>query len=887
MPNSLPAFGAKPTAAVCSTKAGAWTAATKGRRAGQLLANIRASGRAPPVAVRAGRKLTKESQKMLTSMRGVRGRTVTVTLKGTYGNYSAADVVKVCQALTAGKIRRRDLVKKDSDKAPYKFPRRVPQGTIGRWMARDKVTGKRKYEALVGGGALPTNNRPMLTEEVDEFLMLCCFFAHRAKKPFRKVAIMDVARTLAIDMGVTVRRTGEPYTEATDMRGWWTAFSRRAAAKGLPLVEKQAHRIARVRVDAVTRESVRVFAEEVMRPALKQTKAALAKRGIKMGLKHVGNYDEWFLDLSAFGDSGKVLVIRGEKSNVEVPWERAKHVSVLTSFVGGALLRTAVLFPRVTISPHHGEHLSRDADGPKLALYATPDGSGWMSSDIKTDIFTQWAEDDTNIIGKVEVLMQTDGHDTNTRNLALAMDMKANMVDLVVTPAHHTHGLQPCDMQNGPIAQTKREALKLIEQHFNSNLQPKYISDAQIAWIVEEAARRVPKSVYLDSLKKVGWLVDAHGEIQYEPLAVMPAHIFSEPRPTTGTRSGARLRADPPMEAAEQLGDSTLLDRAASVVGASRRSQVPADEHATRKRGSLNGGGLAVTGKVHMAYLLQVQAEREQEAADKDAKHLDKIKKWLLQVKAADEALKKAGGDFKKLKNADLKAFIHGRAAKQPAGKAASKDAMVTTALTLKDQHVILGNCAVCKAAGINFAKGLLGQPVANAGGAGAGDGGDAGGGAGGGEPVALMVVDEAEEAEDQPRRYDLADFSERATGNDKLCWGERKGEWKEGKWAELDDRRACEAGAECQHLNREAGLQCYFCNVVYHLGCPGAPEGRSYPPLTSGKYATQSRRVGQWWCPACDKDYTQAGGTIVRWARAALAAAIVAENQQQQQAKK
>ena len=40
-------------------------------------------------------------------------------------------------------------------------------------------------------------------------------------------------------------------------------------------------------------------------------------------------------------------------------------------------------------------------------------------TDIKTDLFSFWAEDENNLIGKENMLMTCDGHGTNVLNLGL------------------------------------------------------------------------------------------------------------------------------------------------------------------------------------------------------------------------------------------------------------------------------------------------------------------------------------------------------------------------------------------------------------------------------------------------------------------------------------
>lgn len=429
--------------------------------------------------------------------------------------------------------------------------------------------------------------------------------------------------------------------------------------------------------------------------------------GKELDLEHIGNWDEWFLDLTQFGVKGKVLVIQTERSQILIPFERSPHISVITGFMGGKALPTAVLLPRKSVQPHHAEHLDRDG---QTAVYCTSEASGWVCKRTKEDIFNKWVEDPTNIIGQEPTLMMCDGHDTNVVNLPLLLAMRAAKVEGVVTPAHHTTVLQAADASRGPIATIKTHALSLIERHFLSGGGVTHISAAQIAWVVQEAVKMTPVEVYSTALKKTGWITKGGSTavVKYEPLCVISPDMLSpEPIPAAGTtRSGRSVRArraDPVMEAISRQ-DPAVLQAATTIVQEYRKDPIPKDQHATRQRAnkSYNEGGLVVTAASHVNHLLQKEEDAGKAEEARKMKHLQSVAKWLPLVKASEKKLASKGDDLAKLSKNELDAFCYGRLNKHVIGK---KNVLLDKAKTIKDQAVVLGNCAMCVSAGVDYKK--------------------------------------------------------------------------------------------------------------------------------------------------------------------------------------
>ena len=88
----------------------------------------------------------------------------------------------------------------------------------------------------------------------------------------------------------------------------------------------------------------------------------------------------------------------------------------------------------------------------------------------------------------------------------------------------------------------------------------------------------------------------------------------------------------------------------------------------------------------------------------------------------------------------------------------------------------------------------------------------------------------------------------------------------------------ACEAGAACVHRGSKLWICCSFCNVIYHKGCPGGPQGARWPlftePHAANPYSSNNRRVGRWWCASCDATFKQKGGKAEAWEADELKAA-------------
>ena len=111
--------------------------------------------------MKAATKLTKESQKALLKAPGRRGETLTVTIKAKYGGYTPMEVVKVCDAIKAGDIKRTEL-KRTEYSPPYKYPRLVPKSTVEMYLVKDPKTQQPKYEALRGRLTMPPKEQPLL-----------------------------------------------------------------------------------------------------------------------------------------------------------------------------------------------------------------------------------------------------------------------------------------------------------------------------------------------------------------------------------------------------------------------------------------------------------------------------------------------------------------------------------------------------------------------------------------------------------------------------------------------------------------------------------------------------------------------------------------------------
>jgi hypothetical protein len=167
------------------------------------------------------------------------------------------------------------------------------------------------------------------------------------------------------------------------MRARLQGFKGRARAQGLPISEKDGFRMSAQRINAVTVESITAFTNNLMRPLLRDLQQQHSELGSQLTMDHVGNIDEWGLDLNALITAGGgYVVVEGELCNINTPSEQAPHFTVLGGFMGSKPLLHVMIVNRKTVHLDMAQHLK--ADPPVVAVYGTE--SGWVSNEAKARV---------------------------------------------------------------------------------------------------------------------------------------------------------------------------------------------------------------------------------------------------------------------------------------------------------------------------------------------------------------------------------------------------------------------------------------------------------------------------------------------------------------------
>ncbi|XP_056647226.1 tigger transposable element-derived protein 1-like [Diorhabda sublineata] len=105
----------------------------------------------------------------------------------------------------------------------------------------------------------------------------------------------------------------------------------------------------------------------------------------------------------------------------------------------GFYIPPLVIFPRIRKCPALEHGLP-----PESIVEYHP--SGWMQSEIFSDVWFNHFLKYTKPSETESVLLILDGHATHTKNLTLVEKARANYVNIIVIPPHTSHRLQPLDV---------------------------------------------------------------------------------------------------------------------------------------------------------------------------------------------------------------------------------------------------------------------------------------------------------------------------------------------------------------------------------------------------------------------------------------------------------
>ena len=229
---------------------------------------------------------------------------------------------------------------------------------------------------------------------------------------------------------------------------------------------------------------------QVHNPELEEVRKKLkAFHNKKLTFANKGNFDEFGLDLNRYAEGGKGFIVLAD-SKVQVPFDRAPHVTVLGGFMGRKALPFVLVVPRKELPEEYAKLLKRDH---VIALGCTQ--SGWMTGDLKFEAYKLWKRDPECLVGKEPCMLsfgklpgrpvhfsrslgrslvivclanplndksrpgppsltRADGHNSNTLNLEMSLEMEKDDVAGVATPAHLSFWLQEMDTskkKGGPI----------------------------------------------------------------------------------------------------------------------------------------------------------------------------------------------------------------------------------------------------------------------------------------------------------------------------------------------------------------------------------------------------------------------------------------------------
>ena len=134
---------------------------------------------------------------------------------------------------------------------------------------------------------------------------------------------------------------------------------------------------------------------------MERVRAKLEAQGKKLTLEHKGNLDEFSLDLNAFANNAKgVLVLENNHVNIEVCFEKAPHITVIGAFLGRTCLPWLVVLSRESMQEHFACNLAEDS---LVGLMGSK--NGWVTGDIKSKAYQVWKNEGRSLLGKEPVLM--------------------------------------------------------------------------------------------------------------------------------------------------------------------------------------------------------------------------------------------------------------------------------------------------------------------------------------------------------------------------------------------------------------------------------------------------------------------------------------------------
>ena len=336
--------------------------------------------------------------------------------------------------------------------------------------------------------------------------------------------------------------------------------------------------LSQQRQKSMKKDTVSGYAQKSITPFL--------QKHPELTLGHIGNFDEWMLNLNSAIMKGKIIGPPGLLYTT-LPAERDQHMTVLSGFVGTWAAPVMLVFKGVELDASWLENVP-DQKGYMMVAVSP---NGWITEDLKLQYYKYVRSHPDFPYPDEPVLWQFDGHYTNVQpsfvmtatdwlntkgeidHTAIlttststgtgsgvdAMDMSGDFWSgsgektiygdyMSCFPSHHTHGMQPMDATGGPIHNTKHHLAPILRQQFHARQNEgrgmsksdicyclflahfggsyTVLQDSNTGETVTQSAPGVTPALLTSALNKVGWGEDRNGKLFYRPEDVIDDRKF-------------------------------------------------------------------------------------------------------------------------------------------------------------------------------------------------------------------------------------------------------------------------------------------------------------------------------------------------------------------------
>ena len=196
-----------------------------------------------------------------------RGAAVALKVRQEYRankKYTKEDVMNIINKINNGELTKKEMNKMSkSGLWLMKYP--VPAKTIYHWMGKDAGESEPRWVRanLATAEALPRTGRECVLGRADHVLMCVIAIAEKGNMPYQHNAIKNIARTMLVKLGAMDPRTKKPYTELSEMTGWFRSFVERCEKKGIYIKARDGHTKSTQRVRTGRVEVIEHYRDKV------------------------------------------------------------------------------------------------------------------------------------------------------------------------------------------------------------------------------------------------------------------------------------------------------------------------------------------------------------------------------------------------------------------------------------------------------------------------------------------------------------------------------------------------------------------------------------------------------------------------------------------------